>query len=408
MTRRRAPHRMRLAAALLLLWGLLAGPVTSGCKRLSEAARGTEASEPSIPEVLVPSAGPDFDRALFQTLGVTMRPGHRVDWRFNGEALDAVVAEVGKAKQSVSILMYVWEAGVASDRIVSAISARTKDGVSCRIVVDDVGSRGFADKVGKTLVAAGCEVRTFRPLPAGKLLERNHRKLIVVDGAVALTGGFGIRDEWTGDGIHDDKWRDTSARVAGPSVVDAQQIFADNWLETGGAFLPRDLFPISPPRGEASVAFVSSTASPNVTRAERLIRLLLGAGKKRIWIANAYFVPSRAILAQLERKAGAGVDVRILVAGKKSDSKTSFGVQQGIYGDLVKRGARIFEYEPSMMHAKTMIIDDRLSLVGSINLDPLGLHTLEEIGAVVDDGPTATALAARFEEDCGHAKAVGK
>ena len=119
-------------------------------------------------------------------------------------------------------------------------------------------------------------------------------------------------------------------------------------------------------------------------------------------------MPSRALLELLERKAAAGVDVRILVAGKKSDSKTSFGAQQGLYGSLVKNGAHVFEYQPSMMHAKTMLVDDRLSLVGSINLDPLGLGSLEEIGAIIDDARLNAELAARFEVDCGHAKREGK
>lgn len=360
----------------------------------------------------VPSSGPGFDAALFQSLDVRMVAGNEATLAFDGAAIDAVVAQVEAARESVTVIMYIWEPGKASDRVIGAIEARRRAGVSCRVVIDDFGTRGFLapDGPGTRLANAGCEVRRFRPLPEGAKLERNHRKLVVVDGRVAITGGFGVRDDWLGDGVNAQSWRDTSVTVRGPAAVDAQQIFAENWLETGGALLPPELFP--PPGGPvpegaskpSRVAFVSSTASPNVTRAERLTELLFQSAKRRLWISNAYFVPSRALLDLLERKAAAGVDVRILVAGKKSDSKTSFGAQQGLYGSLLEKGARVFEYEPSMMHAKTLVADDRLSLVGSMNLDPLGLNTLEEVGAVVDDPAVNAALAARFEVDITRAK----
>jgi cardiolipin synthase len=286
--------------------------------------------------------------------------------------------------------------------------AKRREGVACRVMIDDFGSRGFLEGPGAVLLAAGCEVKRFRPLPEGAKLERNHRKLVVVDGRVAITGGFGIRDNWLGDGVHDGSWRDVGVLVEGPAVRGATQIFAENWLEGGGALLPPALFPPIAPVGPSRAAFVSSTASPVLTRAERLTELLFLAAKQRIWIQNAYFVPSRTLLTLLETKAAAGVDVRLLVAGKKSDSKTSFGAQQGLYGSLLKQGARIYEYEPSMMHAKTMIVDDRLTLVGSMNLDPLSLGTLEEIGAIVDDAAANEALAARFVTDCGRATEKGK
>lgn len=359
----------------------------------------------------VPSAGPGFDAALFQSLDVRMVSNNEATLAFDGAALDAVVTQIAAARESITVVMYIWEPGKISDRVVAAIEARRQAGVSCRVVIDDFGSRKFLspEGPGTRLVAAGCEVRRFRPLPEGAKLERNHRKLVVVDGRVAITGGFGVRDDWLGDGVNANSWRDTSVIVRGPAAVDAQQVFAENWLETGGALLPPELFPTPPgsPEGGAKpsrVAFVSSTGSPNVTRAERLTELLFQAAKKRLWISNAYFVPSRALLDLLERKAASGVDVRILVAGKKSDSKTSFGAQQGLYGSLLEKGARVFEYEPSMMHAKTLVVDERLSLVGSMNLDPLGLNTLEEIGAVIDDPAVNTALAARFEVDVARAK----
>jgi cardiolipin synthase len=357
--------------------------------------------------VAIPSEGASFASALQQSLGVELRPGHRVTLLPNGAVFDALDEEIRKAQKSVHILLYIWEKGAASDRVVSALVERAKAGVACRILVDDFGSPDFVKTVQPALVSAGCEVRLFRPLPGtGDKLARNHRKVVVVDGRVGFTGGFGIRDNWLGDGVTADGWRDTNVRFTGPAVTGAQQAIAENWQEAGGALFPADTFPTQDSSGPASAAFVTSTVSPVLTRTERLVQLMIQASKKRLWIANAYFVPSKAIIEMLERKASEGVDVRLLMPAKKSDSKASAGAQHVEYGPLVKRGVHIFEYLPSMMHAKTMVVDDELSVVASMNLDPLSLSKLEEVALVVQDRDFATALARLFEADLTHAKAV--
>lgn len=353
-------------------------------------------------------AGQPFATALFQSLGVRLLPGNEAALLSNGAVFDALVTEIGKARSSVHMLLYIWEKGAASDRVTAALVERARAGVACRILVDDFGSPDFAKTVQPPLEQAGCEVRIFRPLPGKDKLSRNHRKIVVVDGKVAVTGGFGIRDNWLGDGVHEEGWRDENVRFAGPAVAGAQQAIAENWQEAGGALLPPAAFPELRAAGPASAAFVSSTASPNVTRSERLTQLMLAAARKRIWIANAYFIPSRAILDLLGRKASSGVDVRLLAPGMKSDSKTSFGAQQGQYGALMKRGVRVWEYEPSMMHSKTMVVDDELSLVGSINLDPLSLNKLEEGSLVIEDHALTAALALNFGRDCEHAKELSR
>jgi cardiolipin synthase len=357
--------------------------------------------------VAIPSEGAAFASALQQSLGVELRPGHRITLLPNGAVFDALDEEIRKAQKSVNILLYIWEKGAASDRVVSALVERAKAGVACRILVDDFGSPDFVKTVQPALVGAGCEVRLFRPLPGtGDKLARNHRKVVVVDGRVGFTGGFGIRDNWLGDGVTADGWRDTNVRFTGPAVTGAQQAIAENWQEAGGALFPPDTFPAQDSSGPASAAFVTSTVSPVLTRTERLVQLMIQASKKRLWIANAYFVPSKAIIEMLERKASEGVDVRVLMPAKKSDSKASAGAQHIEYGPLVKRGVHIFEYLPSMMHAKTMVVDDELSVVASMNLDPLSLSKLEEVALVVQDRDFATALARLFEADLTHAKAV--
>ncbi len=360
-------------------------------------------------EAPVPPGGEAFSSAMFQSVGVPMRAGHEVAIIVNGAVFDTVVEEIGRAKKSVNVVMYIWEKGAASDRVVAALTARARAGVACRIVIDALGSPDFGRDVTPGLTAAGCEVRMFRPAKTEAKLARNHRKVVIVDGRVAITGGFGVRDNWLGDGVQGEGWRDTNARFVGPAVTDAQQAFAENWQEAGGALLPPDTFPVAETSGPAAAAFVASTASPIVTKAERLTQLMIGAAQKRVWIANAYFVPSQAILDLLAKKAAAGVDVRILAPGAKSDdSKTSFGAQHVEYGPLQKRGVRVWEYVPVMMHSKTMVIDDALAVVGSVNLDPLSLGTLDEVALVTEDRTVAATLADQFTADCKHAKELSR
>ncbi len=332
-----------------------------------------------------------------------METGHRVELLDNGAVFDRLEREIRKARSSVSIVMYIWEEGHASDRIVAALIERAKAGVRCRLVIDSLGSNAFPKVLLPRLVEGGCDVRMFRPALSETSLARNHRKVVIIDGVVAITGGFGVRDCWLGNGCEPGAWRDASVVFSGPSVHSAQQAFAENWQEAGGELLSAQEFPPPDASGPTTAAFVSSTASPTVTRAERLTQLMIAAASQRLWIVNAYFVPSQAILDQLAAKAAGGVDVRVLVAGHQSDSKLAFGYQQLTYGALIERGVEVWEYQPCMLHSKTMVVDDHLAVVGSINLDPLSLNTLDEVALVVYDATLASALEATFIADCGRA-----
>lgn len=352
----------------------------------------------------VPSTGDDFASALYQSVGATMTPGHTVKRLDNGALFDSLVTDIEQAKSSIDVVMYIWEKGVISQRLTTAIAAKARAGVACRIVIDSFGSPDFEKTVSPALVAAGCEVKIFRPFPAHSPLLRNHRKVFVIDGAIAYTGGHCVRDEWLGTAQNDKEWRDTSVRFTGPTVRESQQAFAENWQEAGGALLPAAAFPAQPTDGPTRVAFVSSTASPNITRAERLTLLAIAAAHQRLWITNAYFVPSDDVVELLKKKAQAGVDVRLLVPDEHDDSKAALVAQRRLYPQLAKAGIRVWEYQPAMVHAKTMVVDSQLSIVGSINMDPLSLNKLDEAAVVIDDAEFTDGLAKAFTQDCTHAK----
>jgi cardiolipin synthase len=178
-----------------------------------------------------------------------------------------------------------------------------------------------------------------------------------------------------------------------------QQAFAENWQEAASELLPPDSFPRPERAGQTAAAFVTSTDNGVVTKGDRLIQLLIAAGKKRVWIANAYFVPSEPILQLLEQKAQKGVDVRILAAGEKTDAHLYLGPQRERMDRLIVAGARGFEYQPSMLHSKTVLVDDSLVAVGSSNLDALSLNKMDEAVLVADDPRLAKELERQWVED---------
>jgi cardiolipin synthase len=275
-----------------------------------------------------------------------------------------------------------------------------------RILVDPMGSTGFHEQLYRPLREAGCEVRYFRPLKKRpfSLTGRNHRKLVVVDGRVGFTGGFGIAPEWSVGGPSSPTWRDANAEVEGPVVRQMQVAFANHWLETGGWLLPAEEFERTRPAGDARAAYVTSTDVSGLSQARWVTHIALAAAERRAWIANAYFVPPPEVVGTLSARQEAGIDVRLLLSGPYQDHPTVTFAQRRLYPQLERSGVKIYEYQPAMMHAKTMLIDDRLSLVGSMNLDFLSMEWLEEGALVVDDRSFAKAFEERWQLDMARSR----
>lgn len=370
-------------------------------------------------EMLLPARIPPGEEglclALQQATGVPLLHGNEVELVENGRVFDAILEEIRRAKQSIHVSIYIWRPCAASDRIIQAIAEARYRGVRCRVVVDPVGSeqvsgdRDFDQKVAPRLHAAGAETHFFRVLkrhPVFRLGGRNHQKIVVVDGRAAITGGFGIWESWEGDGASKDHWRDTNVRVRGPAVRQLQVAFARAWQESGGALLPEEEFPQLEKTGPARAGFITSIGSSGISDAERMIRMVLAAARQRIWISNAYFTPPEAILLQLEEKRRQGVEVRILAPGGVTDQRMVLASQRSVYGRLLRAGARIWEYQPSMLHSKTILVDDWVSVVGSVNLDALSLNRLAEGSLVVSDRALASALERGYLRDLQHAREI--
>ena len=387
----------------------LAALLFSGC-----TLRGIRGSfEVAGPVPSVSSQPAEFAAALFQTTGARLLPGHQWTLAENGSVFGSIVTDIGKATESINFLDYIWDPGAASDRLIQALATRPKT-VKCRVLADALGSPSFDKKVAPRLREIGCEARVFRPLTAHNFLERDHRRLVVIDGRIGYIGGFGVRDEWRSKRRPyvrrtcrrlEEEWRDDNIRVTGPAVNDVQRAFAQNWQETGGALLPASDLPTIKPEGDASVAFIGSTAG-YVTDAERLVHLLIASAQKRVYIANAYFVPDASLLRLLTERARQGIEVHVIAPSNKNDLPIAKFGQRRLYKQLIGAGVKVFEYQPVMMHAKTMIIDDRLAVIGSLNMNLLSLSRLDEAVFVIDDPKIVQALDKTWKQDLADSNEV--
>ncbi len=345
-----------------------------------------------------------LDVLLEREVGVPVRDGNAIELVENGAIFDRLEAEIRAARETIHICEFMWMGeGQPSERIGRAILARQR-GVTCRILVDWFGSRRFDRSLEARLRADGVELRRTRPWPDP--FRVNHRRIFVFDGRTAYVGGFGIWRSWLGDGVGANEWRDTSARVRGHAVGDLQRAFDDAWQNEGGAPLPGGAYPRLRAEGRVRAAVVASTpAWARTTLAARMYYALIASARRRLYIANSYFVPERSLQDLLVAQARQGVDVRVLAPGPYHDMPAVLAGQRRTYRRLLAGGVRVFEYAASMMHAKTLVVDD-VAVIGSANMDSQSLSFLWEASVVVDEPALAQRLAERFFVDLGRSDEI--
>ncbi|HSD18419.1 MAG TPA: phospholipase D-like domain-containing protein, partial [Anaeromyxobacter sp.] len=223
--------------------------------------------------------------ALMQTTSTSLVAGNRATWRHDAEVFGAMEEAIRAARHSVHFDVYIWKPGGAGDSMAELVCRRAREGVKMRILVDPMGSTGFHEQLYRPLREAGCEVRYFRPLKKRpfSLTGRNHRKLVVVDGRVGFTGGFGIAPEWSVGAPSSPTWRDANAEIEGPVVRQMQVAFANHWLETGGWLLSAEEFERTRPAGDARAAYVTSTDVSGLSQARWVTHIALAAAERRAW-----------------------------------------------------------------------------------------------------------------------------
>jgi cardiolipin synthase A/B len=344
--------------------------------------------------------------------GPTMTPGNRIDLLVNGDAIfPAMLAAISSAQKTVDFGAYIFWSGEVVTRFRDALIDRARHGVEVRILLDAVGSTGRhlnASDV-KALKDAGCKVEFFhslKPWMIWVLNHRNHRRVLVVDGKVGFTGGVGFGDLWAGNADSKEHWRDTQVRVEGPAVRGLQRAFQENWSEvTGEPLVGDEFFPALSPAGPTSVAVVPSSPLAAMSGAERVYAISLAAASKEIWIANSYFLPDDETSALLVSAVKRGVDVRVIVpSDEQNDVPATKAAGRSSFGPLLAGGVKMFEYQPTMFHVKSMVVDGIFSTVGSANLDERSFHLNEEINLFVYDTAFADLMKQQFQQDLQHCR----
>ena len=328
--------------------------------------------------------------------------GNRVVPYFRGpETFEAMRAAIDGAREEVLVESYIFKDDATGRSLRDTLSRAVGRGVRVCVLADAYGSLATRRGFWKKMRAHGVEVRLFNPLFPHLLTQpfRDHRKILVVDGTIGFTGGMNIGDEY-GSSLrkgHRGPWRDTHVRVDGPAAWGMATVFTEAWLAAGGSTI--EIPPLAPPEpGGVPVLVLDSRPGRGHGETASVLASIVAAARKRLWITNAYFAPRRRAVAVLGEAARRGVDVRILLPGI-SDVNLVRHAGHGNYAALLARGVRIFEYQTAVLHAKTLVADDYVSVAGSTNLDFRSFHFNAECNLVMLEAGTAHAFTEAFEAD---------
>ena len=347
--------------------------------------------------------GKGFNRLLTTVSGATVSSGNRVKvLRNGGGTFPAMLAAIASASATIDFSSYIYWPGEVATSFTDALAERARAGVEVNVVLDGWGSAKLDRSTVRTLKEAGATVAFFRPPKwhtLHKLNNRMHRRLLIVDGRIAFAGGVGIADCWSGDAEDPDHWRETHVAIEGPAVLDLVGGFSENWLEATKAVLSADHYP-KPTSFDDGIEVQVMRSSPKAggTVALHLFNAAIAGSRERLWLTTAFLAPGDAFVRLLADAAHRGVDVRLLVNGPNIDKEVVRRVGQRCYGPLLQAGVRIFEYQPTMLHAKVLIADGWAN-VGSSNLDHRSLGLDDEINVAVRDTKVVDELAKDFLDD---------
>lgn len=372
-----------------------------------------EDHEQTMPEAGAPPAPGELSyaerkqrirRRLERLIGIAATENNALVALRNGdEIFTAMLESIRSARHTVDMMTFVYWRGEIAREFAAALAGRAREGVRVRLLLDGFGSRLIEQELLDEMEQAGVQVAWFRkPLWLSPLKQnhRCHRKVLVVDETTGYTGGVGIAEEWCGDARDEKEWRDTHVQVRGPAVDGIAAAFAQNWAEChADLFDDRDRFVEHAPQGDAIVQVVRGSASFGWQDMQTLIRVVIESAQERLRLATAYFAPDAYFIKLLCEAALRGVEVEILLPGPHTDKRVCQLAGQNFYEELVAAGVKIWQYQPTMMHAKVITVDHVASLIGSTNFNRRSLdHDEEVMLAVLDEDFTAT-LDGHFEED---------
>jgi cardiolipin synthase len=352
-----------------------------------------------------------FMRAMGLALGPSIVGGNQIVALLNGdEIFPAMLRDIRSAKTTITLETFIYWSGETGEQFADALAERARAGVRVHVLVDWVGSSKLDDRLVKKMEQAGVVFRKFRPLRwynLGRVNNRTHRKLMVVDGRIGFTGGVGIADLWTGQAQDSAHWRDSHFRAEGPVVAQMQAAFMDNWISATGEVLHGDdYFPPLAQAGRLNAQLFYSSPKGGSESMELMYLLAIAAAERSIYLSSAYFVPDPLTQDALIRAMKRGVTVQIITPGKYIDTKIVRGASRSSWGDLLAAGATIHEYQPTMYHCKVFIVDELLVSVGSTNWDPRSFRLNDEANLNVYDSTFAHRQVEVFREDLARSRQV--
>jgi cardiolipin synthase len=361
---------------------------------------------------------PAVDDSLFEKTfelytGTHIDAGNRVEQLLNGNGTyPRLWSDLRSAKSTITVQMYFSIPGAVADTLAAVLKERAKAGVRVLFLLDAFGSQKLRRSWADSLEDAGVEVALLRPLrwySVHNTSDRSHVRVVVVDGAIGYTGGFGLADYWLGDGLHQGQWRETNVRFEGPAVMQLQAAFASAWAEATGELIagPR-FFPEKgfSPVGTVHAGLLYAQPTTGSTPAERFIVLTIAGARRSLYIANSYFVPDDDFRRLLKAAVKRGVDVRVLTVSDQTDVSTTWYAGRYWYEELLVAGIRIYEYQPAMMHAKTIIADGRWGSIGSMNFDNRSMAFNDESNLVFNDLTLGATMDSTFLADLAHSTEI--
>jgi len=336
--------------------------------------------------------------------GVPVVQGNRLSVLNNGdEFYPAMLQAISNARNTITMEAYIYWKGEIGLRFANALAEKRRAGIEVKLLLDAMGSASIGKEILKVLKDGGCDVVWFNPLrlrTIGQYNNRTHRKSLIVDGRIAFTGGAGIADHWKGNATDPRHWRDIQVSYEGPAALGLQTGFAQNWLNITGELIVGDgYFPVCPKMGNIGVQTILSTPNSGSSAIRIMYYLSIVSARERIFISNPYFIPDDSAVEILIEARNRGVDVKVMVAGIYNDMRVSRYSSIHLYGKLLKAGIEIYEYNRTMLHQKTMVVDSVWSTVGTTNFDNRSFALNEESNISVHDRGLAKQLEDIFFKD---------
>jgi cardiolipin synthase A/B len=360
---------------------------------------------------LYASDDPQFIRSMSLLLGPPVASGNRFKVLLNGdEIFPSMLEGIRSATETITFETFIYWSGVIGAEFATALADKAQDGVKVHVLLDWVGSSKMDHRYIEQLKRAGAEVIQYHKphwTGLGRMNNRTHRKLLIIDGKLGFTGGVGIAEEWTGHGQDPGHWRDTHFRVEGPAVGHMQAVFMDNWIKASGNVLhgPR-YFPEVPEAGDGVAHMFSSSPTNGADDMELMYLMAITAATRSIHLASAYFVPDGLAINALVEAARRGVKVQIITPGQRIDTHTVREASRACWGDLLKAGIEIYEYQPTMFHCKLLVVDEFLVSVGSTNFDSRSFKLNDEANLNIYDREFAREQTAIFDADIRQSQRV--